>query len=88
MTQFITISLLICHLATAKHLSCYEKGSKNLRSEEVITKTAIQYTKCSVDQRSCDLTEWDGCKYKMKDGTEVYSGETCPYSLGPIKREH
>ena len=78
MSTFITIAFLICHAAGTTHLACYEKGSKNLRSEEIVNKDAIQYTKCSADQRTCDTTEWDGCKYKMKDGTEVYSGETCP----------
>jgi hypothetical protein len=77
MSQFITISLLICHLAAPTHLTCYEKGSKNLRSEEVVSKTDIEYSKCSQDGKSCDPTKWDGCKYKMKDGEEIFSGETC-----------
>lgn len=74
--NFITIALLICVAGASGKYHCFEKGSKNLRVVELVSKKDIQYLKCNSEEKSCDLTEWDGCMYKMKDET-VFSGNTC-----------
>lgn len=77
MSTFVTIAFLICHTGGTTHLACYEKGNKNLRSEEIVSRAPVIYTKCSQDAKICELTEWDGCKYTMLDKTVNYSGEPC-----------
>lgn len=75
---FLTVAVLVCTIVQhgSRHvLSCEDKGSTNIRIELILTKTPIQYMKCS--KVACDLTEWDGCKYTLKDKSVVYSSETC-----------
>jgi hypothetical protein len=75
---FLTVAVLVCTMTqhgNKQVLSCTDHGTSNLRTEQIVSKKDIKYTKCS--NVTCDLTEWDGCKYTLNDKTVVYSSETC-----------
>lgn len=68
MTNFITIAVLVC-VGASNQLQCFDKGSENLRDNEVKSAVLFQYYKCSDKlYRSCALeTKWGGCKFTLID---------------------
>lgn len=80
MTNFITIAVLVCQVGASHKFMCYDKGSGNLRENEIKTSVAMTYYKCNDSQlRVCDLdTKWDGCKFTLDDKSVAYSSYTCP----------
>lgn len=80
MTNFITIAVLVCQMGVSNKMTCTDKGTENLRDNEVKSSTLFQYYKCSDKQmKQCDLeTKWDGCKFVMADKSVAFSSYTCP----------
>lgn len=80
MTNFITIAVLVCQMGASKMMLCSDKGTENLRDNEVKSSIIFQYYKCNDrHMKQCDLeTKWDGCKFVMEDKSIAYSSFTCP----------
>jgi hypothetical protein len=81
MTTFLTITVLIC-MTTGQGKSsktyCYDKGIKNLRSEEIKQHKDTLYYKCSdKEYKSCGEEPYDGCSYKLTNDETFLSSEVC-----------